>query len=435
LVQKERRARLTGVDKLNEPPLCNTHNGQRFFKGEANVFYGDKFVSCLFWASTEGMNLLHQSDHMFVDGTFKCVPKPYKQLLIIMGHHMYTRVHFPAVFVLMNGKSEYAYDLALNIILSWKGKNLLPKIVTADFEIGLINSLLRNLSSDSNFVGCYFHFKHSIQRKLKKMGCSLGNISYISNLCGVLCVVEEDKLNLVLEYISEKSVEHDKMLSNIMTEFSLYFKEFWFPKFNLWNVSRFIGELPKLKRTNNCLERYNRRINSNFPHAHPSIMQLVGTLRNEESYFSQYIQSIQVGVQRIEEPEDTEFPSKKDFEHWCDERFKAADYLDDDNSEWHFPHDFLDTIEDSKEISSKRNPSSEMNNSDDETFLSALSFRDDPVLEDTSFKMTVDAMRTYIMDPKKVRVPVVREFLASLGCPNQKLKKAELIEKVKIHLK
>jgi hypothetical protein len=50
-----------------------------------------------------------------------------------------------------------------------------------------------------------------------------------------------------------------------------------------------------------------------------------------------------------------------------------------------------------------------MNKSEDETFLSALSIRDDPVLEDTSFKMTVDAMRTYIIDPKKVRV--VREFL------------------------
>jgi hypothetical protein len=35
---------------------------------------------------------------------------------------------------------------------------------------------------------------------------------------------------------------------------------------------------------------------------------------------------------------------------------------------------------------------SELNNSDDETFLSALSFRDDPVLENTSFKITVDAI-------------------------------------------
>jgi hypothetical protein len=74
---------------------------------------------------------------MFIDGTFKVVPKPFKQLLIIMGHHKYTRTFFPACFILMDSKSKEAYEMVFNVFKSWlPDDSRLPTRGTTDFEIG-----------------------------------------------------------------------------------------------------------------------------------------------------------------------------------------------------------------------------------------------------------------------------------------------------------
>jgi hypothetical protein len=54
---------------------------------------------------------------MFIDGTFKVVPKPFKQLLIIIGLYRYTKVYFPASFILMSSKSMEAYELVLSEVM------------------------------------------------------------------------------------------------------------------------------------------------------------------------------------------------------------------------------------------------------------------------------------------------------------------------------
>ncbi len=43
-------------------------------------------------------------------------------------------------------------------------------------------------------------------------------------------------------------------------------------------------------------------------------------LRKEECYFTQYIRSIQTGIQYLEEPEESYFPNCDDFREWCMER-------------------------------------------------------------------------------------------------------------------
>jgi hypothetical protein len=104
--------------------------------------------------------------------------------------------------------------------------------------------------------------------------------------------------------------------------FIKYFTEYWIPKFDYWNIHRFSYMLPKLKRTNNCLERYNRRFNSKFPNAHPSICQFVSTLREEESYFSIYVRSIMSGMQTVEEAPCSDFPSSEAFHDWIQARIE-----------------------------------------------------------------------------------------------------------------
>ena len=98
-----------------------------------------------------------------------------------------------------------------------------------------------------------------------------------------------------------KALQKNEPLRTVVEEFRVYFEEFWMPKFDFWNVSRFECSFGNLKRTNNCLERYNRRLNDKFPLAHPSITQFASVIQQEKCYYSQLIRSIQVGVQLEEE--------------------------------------------------------------------------------------------------------------------------------------
>lgn len=85
---------------IEEPPLCNIISGDiPFFKGKFCWMIEKTLVSCFFWASFEGINLLKASDQLFFDCTFRSVPRPFTQLLIIMGHHKVTRVYFPGSFI------------------------------------------------------------------------------------------------------------------------------------------------------------------------------------------------------------------------------------------------------------------------------------------------------------------------------------------------
>lgn len=157
-VKRLRNSSGLDIEKITEIPLCNTVKGLKFYQGRISITLNGIFLNAVFWASTECMNLLKQSDHLFVDATFRIVPQHYKQLLIFMGHHTTTDVYFPAMYVLMDSKKECAYEYVLRVVFSWVGNSQLPKRVTTDFEQGLINALCQVLPIDTDYIGCYFHF-------------------------------------------------------------------------------------------------------------------------------------------------------------------------------------------------------------------------------------------------------------------------------------
>jgi hypothetical protein len=67
-----------------------------------------------------------------------------------------------------------------------------------------------------------------------------------------------------------------------------YFQRTWLKKYSplLWNVH---GNEDIVNRTNNHLERYNRRMNEVFPVAHPNILSFVDTIKTEaNSYIETY---------------------------------------------------------------------------------------------------------------------------------------------------
>jgi hypothetical protein len=283
----------------------------------------------------------------------------------------------------------------------------------------------------TEIIGCYFHFKQALLRKLKSW-CSDNAASFISQCISFVTIIPEEEVELAFEYLEEKVQNLSEISLDVFHQFKDYFFAYWMPKFHYWNISRFNYDLRYFKRTNNALERYNRRLNSKFPNAHPTIVQFAATLRKEECYFTQYIRSIQTGIQYLEEPEESYFPNCDDFREWCMERESlivsqapevddktksdsgSLDYEKEADSFYNFESEdswenYLDTcgaesIPD-ENIMMLRDDMSEI----DDTLARLNNIEpQEGVLSDRK-------MQEYIWRPKQAKVPVLRKYLNHKG--------------------
>lgn len=65
-----------------------------------------------------------------------------------------------------------------------------------------------------------------------------------------------------------------------------------------WNITALQeDDIDITNRTNNPLERYNRRINEAFPVAHPNLLQFVHVIRDEAKRYCQMIENIKKGIE------------------------------------------------------------------------------------------------------------------------------------------
>lgn len=107
--------------------------------------------------------------HIFVDATFGCVPKPFKQCLILMVYDPSLKIYIPVYYVLMTGKSEKVYDMAYMQMDVAADEEMDPSAVGVDFETALLKMAGKHFP-DAVIVGCDFHWKQALRRKLKAMG-------------------------------------------------------------------------------------------------------------------------------------------------------------------------------------------------------------------------------------------------------------------------
>jgi hypothetical protein len=110
-------------------------------------------------------------------------------------------------------------------------------------------------------------------------------------------------------------------MSDTITAFINYFKSYWIVRFKFWSLHKYLENgANRFKRTDNCLERYNRRLNEKYSTPHPSLAQFVDTLISEEYYYTQYVRSITSGIQVHSSFPDFELPSKTEFLTWVNEK-------------------------------------------------------------------------------------------------------------------
>ena len=127
----------------------------------------------LFLRARDGKRL-SECDEIYVDGTFKCCPKPYYQLVTVHGRY-HDRV-IPVAFCLLKGKDVALYRKMMREIkqrvLQVSGQHLNPTRVVTDFEVSLISAIETEFPQ-STVKGCYFHFTQSVWRRVVELGLAV----------------------------------------------------------------------------------------------------------------------------------------------------------------------------------------------------------------------------------------------------------------------
>jgi hypothetical protein len=309
LVQRTRRGEYADWEGvISSFPLanCDDLDERLFLQFNTSVNIDQKLQKLVGFGHPDLIhNLKYGPVHLFVDCTFSCVPKGFSQCLIMMAHDKSTSMYVPTFYVLMQTKKEVAYKHAFRMCAAATDDTMDIITATCDFERGMINALKDKFKKP--IIGCEFHWKQAIRRKLLELNVSREKISTLvdaTGLLNLLTVIPIDEIeNKGIPYIREHFNEgQDKPKFDT---FWKYFVSTWMTQYNPedWNVhgrnnvdatsDGFI-----LNRTNNPLERFNRKLNGCFPNRHPTVVQFVMGIKKLSLSYVQELSNIRRGHSR-----------------------------------------------------------------------------------------------------------------------------------------
>jgi hypothetical protein len=303
LYDKIRHARGTTVAKsvaIETVPYCATLDGTTFLRRSWYGDIGGVYHRFALWASDEALAILRMDSQIFVDATFRVTPSPFSQCLIVMSHDPSTFLYVPCVWALMTSKDEYLYCSVLHEIIVLLKYRWEPKIIVIDFERALLNTIKYQFPA-AHIIGCFFHFRQAIHRKMKKLGISDDAASTCMGLMGRFMEVSDQALDGQIHEMES----HPQLCSSSWKVFWAYFRDTWMKRFPpaLWRVNTKEDEV-LAGRTNNCLERYNRRLGDKFLNSHPNIFSFIDAIKEEEQYYAHLSRGIRAGAIPLKLPAD-----------------------------------------------------------------------------------------------------------------------------------
>jgi len=143
------------------------HIPKGFFKAKVKVGDQRHFI----FATDKQLQLLKNAKRLYVDGTFKLVREPFKQLFSI---HVFMRkgteiVQVPVCFVFMSRRQAKDYTRVFKRIKKLMGDICNVEEIVSDFEMGIWKGVVSVFPSAKIF-GCSFHWTQAIFRKIKCLG-------------------------------------------------------------------------------------------------------------------------------------------------------------------------------------------------------------------------------------------------------------------------
>lgn len=108
---------------------------------------------------------------IFIDATYRSVPTRFYQLVIVMMFDPISELYHPVWYALTSGKTGQISEHLFHYIHVASKKKLDPAHVVCDFEFAMVKAV-QNQFPESRIVGCIFHFKQALRRKMLNLKIS-----------------------------------------------------------------------------------------------------------------------------------------------------------------------------------------------------------------------------------------------------------------------
>ncbi|KAI3647910.1 hypothetical protein MP228_008131 [Amoeboaphelidium protococcarum] len=103
-------------DKFESPSFSAMPDKRQFMQFKCHDYSSNGQGSIWLWGLSVQIAHLKRNGAVFIDGTFKCAPKPYYQLLTVMTYDSASDLYYPVVWILVSRKHESTYRLVLHVI-------------------------------------------------------------------------------------------------------------------------------------------------------------------------------------------------------------------------------------------------------------------------------------------------------------------------------
>ncbi|XP_064648761.1 uncharacterized protein LOC135500972 [Lineus longissimus] len=268
---------------------------------ERFLLHQDNDLGIALFAPDANLTALQQCREIYMDGTFRCCPRPYVQFFTIIGRYRGWIV--PLVTVLMANRNIGCYRQVLTAVKRQvrliTHRRWQPQIVICDFEQALINAVETELPN-ADVRGCYFHFTQNLWRRVQELGLA---VPYRRNRRLRKCIRKVMSLGYLPMPIMQMNfnlLRTARRTTNLINrypalmDFFAYIMNTYvngtFPP-ALWNVyERNMG-----LRTNNNLESYHRVLNDTVVVKHPSLWTFIRHLRDIQANVESSINSADLG--------------------------------------------------------------------------------------------------------------------------------------------
>jgi hypothetical protein len=242
----------------------------------------NKLHRILLWSHPDLFPMLKRAAiRMHIDGTFRCVPRPFTQCVIVLMHDDETELNVPVVYGLVDSKETWTYWHLFHLCSVLADCRMDPKYITSDFE-GSIIQATKEYFPKAIHIGCDFHMKRAIKKKLERLSMPRKEVTKFMKykLVDKLRNIGKNEIASELER-QRRNMHEDQNHKKIWKKFYTYFNRVWIEKnFNLWNNSdRVEDNMDEIPKTNNCLENFNRILNNEFPRRHPNIYEFIEKIR------------------------------------------------------------------------------------------------------------------------------------------------------------
>ncbi|KAK1928669.1 hypothetical protein P3T76_015772 [Phytophthora citrophthora] len=265
--------------------------------------------------------LFYDSISLFVDGTFRCVPRGFHQCLILMVDDPARNMFTPVYFVLCTSRTETTYSDILHLISRDTEKKMTPAEIVCDFEFGLI-SAVQQAFPNAEVVGCFFHFKQALHRRMKFEHITEKEIliAMTPGCLDILTVIDPQFIDpkgiawVKLEIKGRCATKGCAYSTRQWRNFWRYFHRIWLRKYSVseWNVFGIANTI--VARTNNPLERFNREMNAAFK-PHPSLRHFVATIAKMSTEYARKMSNITRGLrQKKKRLPRIDLPMSPDFD-------------------------------------------------------------------------------------------------------------------------